>query len=209
MKLPLENSLDERTRALFGPRDLKEKGSPQWCWQTVERLKLLWSQMNDDERQVAAVLQEIEQYRAWEKVPPERPYGSLSALLEAEIGKPEAEVRNHVEEIRVLRKREIGVPNGKPGPGRGKKTNVNNTRFTVGSGNAEYLTARLARDHPAILDRMKAGEFKSVRQAALQAGIIKPRISIALDPHKAAETILRHFSPAEVHLIIKELHRGS
>jgi hypothetical protein len=32
--------------------------------------------------------------------------------------------------------------------------------------NAEYLTARIARDYPAILERMKAGEFRSVRAAA-------------------------------------------
>jgi len=32
---------------------------------------------------------------------------------------------------------------------------------------ADYLTARIARDRPGILDRMKAGEYKSVRVAAL------------------------------------------
>jgi hypothetical protein len=29
---------------------------------------------------------------------------------------------------------------------------------------AEYLTARIARDRPDILERMKAGEFLSVRK---------------------------------------------
>lgn len=37
----------------------------------------------------------------------------------------------------------------------------------------DYLTARIARDRPDILERMKAGEFKSVREAAIAAGIIK------------------------------------
>jgi len=32
---------------------------------------------------------------------------------------------------------------------------------------ADYLTARIARDRPDILDRMKAGEYKSVRAAPL------------------------------------------
>jgi hypothetical protein len=42
-------------------------------------------------------------------------------------------------------------------------------------GNApDYLTARIARDHPEILERMKAGEFRSVRAAALAAGTAKP-----------------------------------
>jgi len=38
---------------------------------------------------------------------------------------------------------------------------------------ASYLTSRIKRDHPEILERMKAGEFKSVRQAAIEAGIVK------------------------------------
>ena len=33
--------------------------------------------------------------------------------------------------------------------------------------------ARIARDRPDILERMKAGAFTSVRQAAREAGIIK------------------------------------
>lgn len=55
------------------------------------------------------------------------------------------------------------------------------TNVTRGSTGAEYLTARIARDHPAILERMKAGEFASVRAAARAAGILKP-----IDPVRAA-----------------------
>ena len=39
----------------------------------------------------------------------------------------------------------------------------------------EYLTARLARDRPDLLERLKAGEFTSVRQAAVEAGIVRPK----------------------------------
>jgi hypothetical protein len=39
----------------------------------------------------------------------------------------------------------------------------------------EYLAARIARDHPDIQARIKQGEFKSVRSAAVAAGIVKPR----------------------------------
>jgi hypothetical protein len=43
-----------------------------------------------------------------------------------------------------------------------------------GRGNdVSYLTARIARDHPDILERMKAGAYKSVRAAAKEAGIVK------------------------------------
>jgi hypothetical protein len=42
----------------------------------------------------------------------------------------------------------------------------------IGRG-ASYLTRRIARDAPDILEQMKAGEFPSVRQAAIAAGIVK------------------------------------
>ena len=35
-----------------------------------------------------------------------------------------------------------------------------------------YLAARIKRDHPDIAERIEAGEFKSMRQAAIAAGII-------------------------------------
>lgn len=46
-------------------------------------------------------------------------------------------------------------------------------RSEAGGGNAaDYLTARLKRDHDAIFQRLAAGEFTSVRQAAIAAGIV-------------------------------------
>ncbi len=57
-----------------------------------------------------------------------------------------------------------------PGPGRGKKLPP---KLRVQSGNrSQYLVNRIARDRPDILERMKAGEFAYVRQAAIAAGII-------------------------------------
>jgi len=43
-----------------------------------------------------------------------------------------------------------------------------------GSNNAVRLTARLKRHHPDIAERLAAGEFKSVRAAAIAAGIVTP-----------------------------------
>ena len=39
---------------------------------------------------------------------------------------------------------------------------------------AAYLVAKLKRDAPEIAERLAAGEFRSVRAAALAAGIVKP-----------------------------------
>jgi hypothetical protein len=41
-----------------------------------------------------------------------------------------------------------------------------------------YLTRRIARDHPHIHEEMKQGKYRSVRAAAIEAGITRKRISI-------------------------------
>lgn len=70
---------------------------------------------------------------------------------------------------------------------------------------SEYLTARIARDRPDILDEMKAGKYPSVRAAALDAGIVKPRISIPADPAGAAAALTRRFSRADLTLLVELL----
>lgn len=56
-----------------------------------------------------------------------------------------------------------------------KQGNPYNIRISVDSGGtgAPYLLRRLAKTEPAIVKRYKAGEFASVRAAAIEAGIIK------------------------------------
>ncbi len=75
---------------------------------------------------------------------------------------------------------------------------VNHTLIDLGSGKAEYDTARIARGRPDILERMRDGEFPSVHAAAKEAGIAKKRVSISLDPDSAARTIRRHSDAAQV-----------
>jgi hypothetical protein len=58
-----------------------------------------------------------------------------------------------------------------PGPGRGR-TKKPHEKAKAGN-RSDYLVARIARDRPDSLERMKAGEFASVREAAREAGIIK------------------------------------
>lgn len=61
--------------------------------------------------------------------------------------------------------------------------------------NPDRLAARIKRDHPEIAARVEAGEFKSIRAAALEAGIVKPRFSIPVDsPDAAIRALLRIFT---------------
>lgn len=48
----------------------------------------------------------------------------------------------------------------------------NDKGVTYGT-HGDYLVARIARDRPDILERMKRGEYRSFRRAAIDAGIIK------------------------------------
>ena len=69
--------------------------------------------------------------------------------------------------------------------------NYNTETVSIQGTDSEYLTARIARDRPDILERMKAGEYRSVRSAAIDAGIIDPektkRYQLPTDPTKAGK----------------------
>ena len=73
-----------------------------------------------------------------------------------------------------------------------------------GGTSADYLTARIARDRPDILEGMKAGKFRSVNAAALAAGINRPRATFYTDsPAAAARAILRHFQGERLQELIR------
>jgi len=92
--------------------------------------------------------------------------------------------------------------------GRGNKLHYNCNVVSPQNGNsASYLTARIARDRPDVLERMKAGAYRSVRAAAIDAGIVKDekRLRVPYDPARAARALRRAFTPAQVAQLIKEL----
>lgn len=68
---------------------------------------------------------------------------------------------------------------------------ADNVRFTDFGNSQSYLLRRLARDAPKILEKVKTGEIKSARAAAIEAGIITPFPSLQLkDPAPTAEKLL-------------------
>jgi hypothetical protein len=64
--------------------------------------------------------------------------------------------------VAVAKMAEHTVPLGEDG---GKRGFDNINPSLEGGTSAAYLTAKIARDHPDILERMKTGEFPSVRKA--------------------------------------------
>lgn len=60
----------------------------------------------------------------------------------------------------------------------------NNVTLKTRGNDNTYLAARIKRDAPEIAARVAAGEFKSIRAAAIEAGIVK--VATPLDALKRA-----------------------
>lgn len=108
-----------------------------------------------------------------------------AAVLEASgenLSKPE------VDKAIELRKR------GRPKKGEAKKDN--NIIFSESpkaqGTSADYIKARLRRDHPEIAEELERGKHRSARAAGIAAGFIKDVPSVPMnEPAKAAAAILR------------------
>jgi hypothetical protein len=85
-----------------------------------------------------------------------------------EVGRAAAEVMARANPERDLpgqgARRDLGLPDNI------RKSSLSNT----GGTSAAYLAARIKRDHPEIAAAVERGEYPSMRQAALAAGIVKP-----------------------------------
>lgn len=65
-----------------------------------------------------------------------------------------------------------------------------------GTGNADYIRARLHRDHPEVAAALDRGEYRSARAAAIEAGIINPVPTVRLvnDIGKVADNLRKHLT---------------
>jgi hypothetical protein len=76
----------------------------------------------------------------------------------------------------------------------------------VSSESWDRILPRLARDAPEVLERVKSGEFKSARAAAIEAGIITPFPSLQLkDPAPTAQKLLAKKGKAWCLQLLEEL----
>ncbi len=170
----------EQEMANVGPRDLKEPGSAAWCWQTVGLLQNMWRSVDRNVDRYVEVWESVVEHRAWEKIPQEKPFGSLEVMREKlKVGSADA-ARASAARLAIQ---------AKPLE-QGDRRN-----------HAEYLAARIARDHPEIQERMQAGEFMSATEAARAAGILKTppkRVGLLSDVNRVAANIRKHYTPEQV-----------
>ena len=74
---------------------------------------------------------------------------------------------------RMMRQQQPALAgHGEIGNGRSRDYNVMSTPARQGN-DAAYLVSRLKRDAPEVAERLAGGEFRSVRAAAIEAGIVK------------------------------------
>lgn len=68
---------------------------------------------------------------------------------------------------------------------------------------AAYLRMRIVRDHPDVARRLHAGEFKSVRAAALVAGLVQPVLSVRItDPASMVRSLRKHMTPGNLSRLV-------
>ena len=129
------------------------------------------------------------------------------------LGKSDVDIHIEITNRKIAQERAQGaLPLAKPGGDRRSTIFQDKNSYLERGPTASYLTGRIARDRPDILEKMKDGKYRSVRAAAIDAGIIDPskkRITIAVyDVFLAAAQIRKHFTQSQVIELIKELSNG-
>jgi hypothetical protein len=172
------------------------RGSRAWALWIIGQAQLTRKELQLDAEILGSLLKQIDEFRAWE------PLGLLDietlalkelqlepAVLRAVLGtKPGRSLGA------VIAHAEAAKPISQHGGSRVNKQ-ADNISSTQHGTEPKYLTARIARDRPDILERMKAGEYTSVRQAALDAGIIKLQSSFPIhDMNKLAAALKRRLT---------------
>jgi hypothetical protein len=131
----------------------------------------------------------VREYDAWKVIG----FSSFEDFCKAELGKTLCEVEQIVSGVRVLqstgrtapiteRQARTAAETLASAPklathGGDRKTESSRSSASVtlekGGHRKTRLAARINRDHPEIAERVKAGEFRSIRAAAIVAGIVK------------------------------------
>ena len=150
---------------VWGPRDQKDPTSREYAIQTVRALKQYLEAADIDEDRVREELSRIDRYKHWKVLG----HKSKAEMLDAEgLADRLRKIRRR---IKKLDGKTINAANNHdPTVSSG---DIINTRSLGAGTSADYLTARLKRDHDDIFQRLAAGEFPSVRKAAIAAGIVK------------------------------------
>jgi hypothetical protein len=157
----------EVSQAQVGARSSKDPRSKEYAIQTLYSIKRYAESEEYFEDLLTTEIARVERYEHWIVLG----YESKDAMFAAELN---GEALKKVQ--RLFSKTEKLPEWGMIGNGRGRDS----TSTSGGRRDSAYLAARIKRDRPDIAERAEAGEFKSVRAAAIEAGIIKPLTPVDL-----------------------------
>jgi len=171
------------------PRDMLPVGSPERCYSTSRYLRTVWAMEEATRRDLERAMKELDDAEAWLKLPIGEPcFGTREAMYRAILGctadealaskpLPVALAERAVPAATADEVREKKRAGGKKA-GRGRPIATASAAAPIKKpkgDSAARLTARIARDAPDVLARMKAGEFTTVVEAAREAGIATPK----------------------------------
>lgn len=149
-------------------------GSKPWArYYTLSAHKYL-QHMDATVRDVRVCLESLHNGKAWEVLGCD----DYDQWCNEHLGKPVALVQavrlaNDKQTVRELVEQQPALAaHGQIGRSRNRVDNINSNK-TPGGTDPAYLVSRLKRDRPDIAQRLADGEFRSVRAAAIEAGIVK------------------------------------
>ncbi len=198
---------DQDLASMEGPRDLKERGSIQWSWQTVSALQHMWQSLHLNYEHYMTILGEAREHRIWESIPPDDPYGSEANMLkQVEVGNDkDAQKRMKVQTLAATaRKIQQHGGDRRSEDFQGYHDNLENPKRGAGS---EYILSLVARDNPEFFARVVSGElsFTSAAAMARAAGVglpsRKPSVSLSDNVERVADRLRSHYSPEQLERI--------
>lgn len=155
-----------------------EPGSRPWAIYFVNQTKMVRKQLNTDVERLQGLIRKLQLNKAWEAMG----YPSFSMLAAKEIGLEPEQVQEVVSAAKGTKLKDIPAlhKHGEIGNGRSRGNKTENVTSTIQQrgNNQPYRIAKLKRDHPAIAERLLAGEFANVREAERAAGLnVPPKLS--------------------------------
>jgi hypothetical protein len=178
---------------------------PRYCQSVSDRT-------DSDCRGLALVVRELQRDAFWQKLFPD-----WETCCQALFKRPAGWVEQVVEGVRVLHAQghteavplQLAIDQARSQPlaehrrptAEEQLAKPDNVRFTDFGNSTSYLLRRIARDQPELLDDIGPDKpHRSVRAAAIAAGIIKPVPIVRLvdDPAKVAASIKKHLSPEQI-----------
>jgi hypothetical protein len=203
-----------RAAAVSVPISTHADGSEAQCWAKLERLRIQWARHRDVDEQFIETLNDLKRIRAWERIPPEQPYGSLDAMSRAELGVPAAAIERSVavftrDRVRIAASKSTGevLQHGTnqwsvdvkflhPQGQKAEQSGI--TRPT------QHKLDHLARHAPELLRLVQSGDLSADRAYRKARG--KPdKISVEKTPEAFAHAALKHLTDDQIEALVEML----